>query len=110
MKTITVEELKAKKDRGEKINLIDVREPHEYMEANMGGKLFPLGKIQTMQVEDIEDLKDEEVILQCKSGQRSMMAAMVLDQLGFKNTFNLAGGILAWKDKYGDEPAVNREA
>ncbi|MGZ5285644.1 MAG: rhodanese-like domain-containing protein [Flavisolibacter sp.] len=101
MKQITVEELKAKMDSGEKINLIDCREPHEYEEANIGGKLVPLGKIQTMQIEDIEDLKDEEVIIHCRSGQRSMMACMVLDQMGFKNTVNVTGGILAWKEKYG---------
>ena len=101
MKHISVEELKAKLDSGEKINLIDCREPHEYAEANIGGKLFPLGKIQTMQVEDIEDLKEEEVIVHCRSGQRSMMACLVLDQLGFKNTYNLTGGILAWQEKYG---------
>ena len=101
MKNITVEELKAKMDAGEKINLIDCREPHEYAESNMGGKLFPLGKIQTMQIDDIEDLKDEEVIVHCRSGHRSMMACMVLDQLGFSNTYNLTGGILAWQEKYG---------
>jgi rhodanese-related sulfurtransferase len=100
MKNISVDELKAKMDAGENINLIDVREPHEYMEANIGGKLFPLGKIQTMQIDDLEDLKNEEVILHCRSGQRSMMAAMVLEQLGFTNTYNLTGGILAWQEKY----------
>jgi rhodanese-related sulfurtransferase len=108
MKTITVEELKERIEKGEHINLIDVREPHEYMESNIGGKLFPLGKIQTMQVEDLEDLKEEEVILQCRSGQRSMMAAMVLEQLGFKNTVNLTGGILAWQGKYGDDPGLKK--
>ena len=101
MKNITVEELKEKIDRGEKVNLIDVREPHEYEEANLGGKLVPLGKIQTMQVEDLEDLKDEEVIVHCRSGQRSMMACMVLDQLGFANTYNVVGGIKAWQEKFG---------
>jgi rhodanese-related sulfurtransferase len=101
MNNMTVEELKAKIDRGEKINLIDVREPHEYAESNIAGsRLFPLGRIQTMQVDDIEDLKEEEVILQCRSGHRSMLACMVLDQLGFKNTVNLTGGILAWQEKY----------
>ena len=101
MKNITVEELKERIDKGEKINLIDCREPHEYAEANLGGKLVPLGKIQTMQVEDIEDLMDEEVIVHCRSGHRSMMACMVLDQLGFKNTNNLVGGIQEWQEKYG---------
>lgn len=100
MKDINIDELKEKMDRGEKINLIDCREPHEYAEANLGGKLFPLGKIQTMQIEEIEDLKDEEVIVLCRSGRRSMMACMVLDQLGFKDTYNLTGGILAWQEKY----------
>lgn len=101
MTHISVDDLKARMDRGEKITLIDVREPHEYAEANIAGaRLFPLGKIQTMQVDDLEDLKEEEVILQCRSGQRSMMAAMVLEQLGFQNTVNLTGGILAWQEKY----------
>jgi rhodanese-related sulfurtransferase len=88
-------------DRGEKINLIDCREPHEYAESNLGGKLVPLGKIQTMQIDDLEDLKDEEVIIHCRSGHRSMMACMVLDGLGFRNTNNVVGGILAWEEKYG---------
>jgi rhodanese-related sulfurtransferase len=101
MKNITVEELKQKMDRGEKINLIDCREPQEYAEANLRGKLVPLGKIQTMQVEELEDLKDEELIVHCRSGKRSIMACMVLDQLGFKDTYNLVGGILAWQEKYG---------
>ncbi len=101
MKSITVQELKQKLDSGAKVNLVDVREPHEYAEANIGGRLVPLGKVQTMQVEDLEDLKDEEVIVYCRSGRRSMMACLVLDQLGFKDTYNLEGGILAWQDAYG---------
>ena len=101
MKNITVEDLKEKIDRGEKINLIDCREPHEYEEANLGGQLVPLGKIQSMQLEELEHLKDEEVIIHCRSGKRSMMACMVLDQLGFKDTYNLEGGILEWIDKNG---------
>jgi rhodanese-related sulfurtransferase len=103
MKNITVEELKAKMDSGEKVNLIDCREPHEYLEANLGGKLIPLGKIQTMQIDEIEDLKEEEVIIQCRTGRRSMMACLILEQLGFTNTYNLEGGILAWQEKYGTQ-------
>src|SRR5947209_18798399 len=97
MKQITVEELKSKMYRGERFHLIDCREPHEYAEANLGGKLVPLGKIQTMQIEEIEDLKDEEVIVHCRSGNRSMMACMFLEQMGFTNTANVEGGILAWQ-------------
>jgi rhodanese-related sulfurtransferase len=101
MKNITVEELKQKLDSGAKVNLVDVREPQEYEEVNIGGRLVPLGKVQTMQVEELEDLKGEEVIVYCRSGRRSMLACQVLEQLGFKDTYNLEGGILAWIDKYG---------
>ena len=100
MKHITVEELKARLDSGESLNLIDCREPHEYEEANIGARLIPLGKIQSMQVEEIEDLKDEEVIIHCRSGKRSQMACMVLEQMGFTNTVNVEGGILAWQEKF----------
>jgi rhodanese-related sulfurtransferase len=100
MNSISVDELKARLDKGENLHLIDVREPHEHAEFNIGGKLFPLGKIQTMQTEEIEPLKAEEVILYCRSGNRSRMACMFLDTLGFQNTVNLEGGMLAWRDKY----------
>ncbi len=102
MQNISVEELKARMDAGEKINLIDVREPEEYAEFNIGGTLIPLGRIQTMQIDEIEDKMDEEIILFCRSGNRSMVACMFLDTMGFKDTKNLAGGILAWKDKFGN--------
>ena len=100
MDIITVEELKARIDAGEKLNLIDCREPFEYAEFNIGAKLIPLGDIQRMQIEEIEDLKEEEIIIHCRSGQRSMMACMFLDTLGFKNTKNLIGGVLAWQEKF----------
>jgi len=102
MNKITVEELKKRLDKGEKINLIDCREPHEYAEFNIGGKLIPLGKFQTMQVDELDNLKDEEVIIHCRSGKRSMMACQILDTMGFKNTFNLEGGVLAWQEKFGN--------
>jgi rhodanese-related sulfurtransferase len=100
MTNISPQEVKQRLDAGEKLHLIDVREPYENAEFNIGGKLLPIGKIQTMQTEDIDDLKNEEVILYCRSGNRSGIAAMVLDQLGFTNTKNLAGGMLAWQEKF----------
>lgn len=99
MTEISVEQLKARMDAGEKLNLLDVREPSEYAEFNIGGMLFPLGKIQGMQIEDIEDLRNEEVIINCRSGKRSMMACMMLEQMGFTNTVNVVGGVLDWQDK-----------
>ena len=101
MQNITAEEVKRRMDAGEDLNLVDVREPYENAEFNIGGKLIPLGHIQSMMVDEIEDLKDREVILYCRSGNRSGQAAMILDMLGFKDTKNLVGGMLAWQDKFG---------
>jgi rhodanese-related sulfurtransferase len=100
MQNITAEEVKERLDKGEKLNLVDVREPHEHAEFNIGGILFPLGKIQAMQVDELEDLKDEEVIVYCRSGNRSGQAAMILDTMGFSNTKNLTGGMLKWQEKF----------
>ncbi len=96
MQQITVNELKDRKDAGEELFILDVREPHEYAEVNMGALLLPLGNVLSMQIEPIEDWKDKEVIVHCRSGVRSMQACAVLEQMGFTNTKNLTGGILAW--------------
>src|ERR1700730_12382861 len=101
MQNITVEELKVKMDTGEELHLLDVREPHENADFNIGGILYPLGKIQGMLVEELEDLKDKEVICYCRSGNRSGQACLILDRLGFKNTKNLVGGMVSWQEKYG---------
>jgi rhodanese-related sulfurtransferase len=99
MNTISVEDLKKKMDQRESFHLIDVREPDEHVQFNIGGTLIPLGKIQSMQIEELEDFKEEEIILYCRSGNRSGQACLILDMLGFKNTNNLAGGMLAWQDR-----------
>jgi rhodanese-related sulfurtransferase len=101
MKNITVEELRKRLDAGEEIHLIDVREPSEYAEYNIGGKLIPLGQILAMQLDDLEDLKNEELIIHCKMGGRSMQACMVLEQVGFSNVVNVVGGTVAWQQKFG---------
>ena len=100
MTIITAEEIKVRMDAGETLNLVDVREPAEHAEFNIGGTLLPLGKIQTMQTDDIDELKNEEVICYCRSGQRSMQACMMLETFGFTNVKNLTGGMLGWQEKY----------
>jgi len=101
MENITVEELKRRLDAGEKLHIVDVREPHEKADFDIGGVLIPLGQVLSMQIDEIEDLKDKEVIVYCRSGNRSGQACMFLDAMGFKNTRNLVGGILAWQEKIG---------
>jgi rhodanese-related sulfurtransferase len=101
MTTITVQTLKKRLDEGEKLNLIDVREPAEYTEKNINAQLIPLGRIMSMQIEELEDLRNEEIIIHCRSGVRSMQACMMLEQMGFTNTVNVEGGILAWTEQFG---------
>lgn len=101
MEDITIEELKNRIDKGEKMNLIDVREPHEHEEFDIGGQLYPLGRIQTYDVDELEPLKEEELILYCRSGNRSGQAAMILETMGFENVRNLEGGMKKWQEQYG---------
>ena len=100
MNTITTDQLKARLDAGEKLHLVDVREPHERTEFNIGGLHIPLGKIQLLELDEVEDIKNEEVIIYCRSGNRSGQAALILDQAGFTNTVNVVGGMLNWREKF----------
>lgn len=102
MQDISVQELKARLDAGEKINILDVREPDEYAAYNIGAKLLPLGNVLSMQVDDIEDWKGEEIVVHCHAGKRSMQAGMMLETMGFTNVKNLAGGMLAWREMTGN--------
>lgn len=101
MTNITVTELKNRIDAGEELHIIDVREPSEYAEYNIGAKLIPLGQIANMQLDELEDLKNAELIIHCKMGGRSMQACMILEQAGFTNVVNVTGGVMAWKELFG---------
>ena len=100
MTNISIDELKERMSAGEKLNILDVREPHENTEFNIGGILVPLGQIQTKQLDEIENLKDEELIVYCRSGNRSGQACLILAAAGFSNVKNLTGGMLLWREKF----------
>jgi rhodanese-related sulfurtransferase len=100
MNTISPEELKKRIDSGEALNLVDVREPNEHAEFNIGGKLVPLGNIRSMQVDELEDLKDKELICYCRSGNRSGQACLLLESMGFNNVVNLTGGMMGWQERF----------
>ena len=101
MKTIQVAELNQKLQSGEQVHLVDVRESFEHDEFNIGGILLPLGDIRMGDTEKIDHLKDEEVYLYCRSGNRSGQAALILETMGFNNLTNVIGGMLAWQDNFG---------
>jgi rhodanese-related sulfurtransferase len=56
-----------------------------------------------MQTDDIEGWKNDEIIVYCRSGARSGMATQFLEQSGFSNVVNLTGGMLAWREKFGQK-------
>jgi molybdopterin/thiamine biosynthesis adenylyltransferase/rhodanese-related sulfurtransferase/molybdopterin converting factor small subunit len=94
---ITSLELKKRLDRGEKLTIIDVREPNEYQINRIEGSiLIPLGDVPRRYAEFDPN---QEFIMQCKSGARSGRAADFLRSVGFKKVLNLKGGILDWIDK-----------
>lgn len=98
MENISVNEVRQRLEAGEKLNLVDVREADENEDFNIGGILLPMYMIQTMQVDAIEDLKDQEIILYCRSGNRSTQAALFLETMGYTNVKNLEGGMVEWKN------------
>ena len=97
---ITVQELKKRMDEGEEILMIDVREQHERDEFNIGGEFIPLNSIPSS-LEKLSAHKDKEIVIYCRSGNRSGMAAQFLAQNGFQNPRNLTGGMLAWIEEFG---------
>jgi sulfur-carrier protein adenylyltransferase/sulfurtransferase len=97
LKEITAKELYDWQVRGEKFQLIDVREPHEYDIVNIGAELIPLGTVAANS-EKID--RDIPVVVHCKVGGRSAKAIRELEEkFGFTNLYNLKGGILSYIDE-----------
>ncbi len=96
MQQISVSEVKEKISSGENLHLLDVREAEEREEFNIGGKHLPLGEIRNMETDSLNDWKEEEIIVYCRSGNRSAYACMFLEQQGFTNVKNLTGGMAEW--------------
>jgi adenylyltransferase/sulfurtransferase len=100
---ISVKEFKARRDAGDDVFLLDVREPYEYQIAQIGGTLIPQNDVPN-RLADIP--RDREVVVHCRSGARSQRIAELLKQSGYTQVANLAGGILAWADEI--DPKVQK--
>ncbi|HJQ33587.1 MAG TPA: molybdopterin-synthase adenylyltransferase MoeB [Pyrinomonadaceae bacterium] len=103
MEEITATELKQRLERGDDLQLIDVREQNEYDIARIPGtKLIPLGQV-TQRMDEIEE--GRETVVHCKGGVRSARAIEALTRAGFKGKLvNLKGGITAWSNEV--DPSV----
>jgi adenylyltransferase/sulfurtransferase len=98
---ITVQELKARMENGDKVSVLDVREPHEYEVSNIGAQLIPLAELPERLVE-LD--RDEALAIHCKTGGRSARAVKLLQDAGFQNVYNVKGGIAAWSEEI--DPSV----
>jgi adenylyltransferase/sulfurtransferase len=98
---IGVEQVKQMMDNKHAFRLIDVREPSEYDICKIGGAiLIPLGDIEAKDLARLNGLNpDEEIVLHCKAGVRSMKAVKALKEMGFKNLKSMRGGINEWSEK-----------
>lgn len=92
---ISAQEVANRLAKGEKLQIIDVREPNEFAAGHIpGAKLIPLGHLaQYFSQLDPE----QEYIMVCRSGNRSGTACSMMSRVGFKKALNMAGGMLAWK-------------
>lgn len=97
MEDITVEDLKSRLDKNEKFVFLDVREEWEYDDDNLGAINIPLADLPT-RLDEIEEYKDNEIIVHCRSGARSMNAKKFLESKGFSKVRNTTGGILAYRN------------
>jgi adenylyltransferase/sulfurtransferase len=99
MPEITPEELKARIDGHQQLNLVDVREPSEFATGHIeGAQNIPLGSLpQSLPI--LAPLKNKEIILICHAGTRSKAAVRLLQENGFHQARNLSGGMLAWSEK-----------
>jgi rhodanese-related sulfurtransferase len=98
MQDITAKELKTKLDNKENFTLIDVREIHENAEFNIGGALWPLGLFPD-KIKSLEGKENDEIVVYCRSGNRSGIAKSQLVNAGFKNVRNLLGGMMNWQSE-----------
>lgn len=99
VKETTVDELKKKLDRGDKVLLIDVREESEFAKDHLPGAIH-LGKgvIERDIEARVPDVKTP-MILYCGGGFRSAMAADNLQKMGYTNVISMDGGVREWREK-----------
>jgi len=99
VRELTVDQVKAKVDRGERFHLIDVREDSEWAKDHVTGAIH-LGK-GVIERDAEQSLPDTaaEIVLYCGGGYRSALAADNLQKMGYTNVYSMDGGIRVWREK-----------
>jgi adenylyltransferase/sulfurtransferase len=100
---ISVKDLKRRLDAHDPLVLVDVREAHEHSAGNIGGTLIPMGEIPA-RMDELD--RDAEIVVYCRTGNRSARVVEFLQDSGFDKVWNLSGGIRAWSNEI--DPSVGR--
>lgn len=94
---ISAAEVQQRLEAGEKLTLVDIREPFEWQMTGVipGAMLSPMRPFLLQEMEALE--KDQEIILVCASGVRTVDAAVYMGMKGYQQAKSMAGGMKAWK-------------
>jgi rhodanese-related sulfurtransferase len=99
IREVTVDQVKAKLDRGEEFHLVDVREESEWAKDHVAGAVY-LGKgVIERDIEQRIPERGAEIVLYCGGGFRSALAADNLQKMGYTNVYSMDGGIRQWREK-----------
>ena len=99
VRQMTPVQLKERLDAGDDLLILDVRQRHEWEISNLeplGAKLIPQSEIMG-HIDEFD--QNQEIVVQCRSGVRSANVIMIMQQLGFRNLWNLDGGINRWAEE-----------
>ncbi len=100
VKEVSIDDVKARLDRGDKLLLVDVREESEYAKDHLPSAIH-LGKgIIERDIEERVPQLDAPLILYCGGGYRSALAADNLQKMGYTNVLSMDGGIRGWREKH----------
>jgi rhodanese-related sulfurtransferase len=108
-------DLEEKLESNEDMLLVDIREPYEFDVMRIKGSInVPRGILESAAdwgydetVPELAEARDREVILMCRSGNRSVMAADVLQKMGYEQVYSLKTGLKGWNDF--EQPLVDSE-
>jgi len=93
-----VEEVHDALERGEKVTVVDVREPDEWEAGHVpGAKHLPRGLLEYKAADELPD-KDARIVVHCALGGRGALAAKSLQEMGYTNVANMEGGVKAWRE------------
>ena len=115
---ITVDELNTKIENMEDFFLVDVRQPAEFEKGNIAySTLIPRGVLE-FKIGDEKFWEEEQwhapekntdIVIYCKKGDRGILAAKALSELGYTNVKNLSGGIIAWDPEFDSESGASQD-